>query len=119
MNSGRAANELLALDGQDLDLSRVAPIMDTSISDPQDPYNAFVAGDLDTFFGDIASLHGPKKFQNNPQFMQNLGYSSEISMADLLSTDSGRFMPLSTSNMGTDNTAESPQFPLPNFYDVG
>ncbi|RYO72478.1 hypothetical protein AA0113_g1101 [Alternaria arborescens] len=88
------------------------------IFDPHDPYNALVSGDLGSFLDDFASKHGAKKLQNQPQFMENLGFSSEVSMADLLAADPGRFMP-TASNMGADNSEESPQFPLNTFYDAG
>ncbi|KAI4938177.1 hypothetical protein J4E85_000616 [Alternaria conjuncta] len=88
------------------------------IFDPHDPYNALVSGDLGSFLDDFASKHGAKKLQNQPQFMENLGFSSEVSMADLLAADTGRFMP-TASNLGVDNSEESPQFPLNTFYDAG
>ncbi|KAG9194476.1 hypothetical protein G6011_04511 [Alternaria panax] len=88
------------------------------IFDPHDPYNALVSGDLGSFLDDFASKHGAKKLQNQPQFMENLGFSSEVSMADLLAADPGRFMP-TASNLGADNSEESPQFPLNTFYDAG
>jgi hypothetical protein len=111
---------LQSLDSQPFGIEGTASMLDAASLDPQDPYNAFVSGDLDSFFDDLASLHGANKLQNNPQFMQNLGYSSEISMADLLTTDPGRFMPLPTSsNVGPEHPGESPQFPLNAFYDAG
>jgi hypothetical protein len=88
------------------------------IFDPHDPYNALVSGDLGSFLDDFASKHGAKKLQNQPQFMENLGFSSEVSMADLLAADPGRFMP-TASNLGAENSEESPQFPLNTFYDAG
>lgn len=119
MNYNRHRNQLHSLDAQPYEIGNPAQVPDAAVADPQDPYNAFVSGDLDTFFDGLASLHGPKKFQNNPQFMQNLGYSSDISMADLLTTDPGRFMPLSVSTAGSEHTPASPQFPLQTFYDMG
>lgn len=97
-----------------------ASTLESSALDPQDSYNAFMSGDLESFFDDLASLHGAKKLQNQPQFMQNLGYSSEVSMADLLSTDQGRFVTMPTSsNFDPDNNDQSPHFPLNAFYDAG
>jgi len=55
--------------------------------------------------------------QNQPQFMENLGFSSEVSMADLLAADPGRFLP-TASHFGPDNNEESPQFPLNTFYEA-
>jgi hypothetical protein len=88
------------------------------IFDPHDPYNALVSGDLGSFLDDFASKHGAKKLQNQPQFMENLGFSSEVSMADLLAADPGRFLP-TASNLGPENNEESPQFPLNTFYEAG
>ena len=120
INPGYQRNTLQLLDSQPMDIGSAASMLDPAALDPQDPYNAFVSDDLDSFFDDLASLHGANKLQNNPQFMQNLGYSSEISMADLLSTDPGRFMPLgASSNIGPENAGESPQLPLNAFYDAG
>ncbi|KAI8942409.1 hypothetical protein NX059_000483 [Plenodomus lindquistii] len=94
--------------------------LESSALDPLDSYNAFMAGDLESFFDDLASIHGAKKLQNQPQFMQNLGYSSEVSMADLLATDPGRFMPLPTSStFDHESSDQSPHFPLNTYYDVG
>ena len=89
-----------------------------AIFDFHDPYNALVSGDLGSYLDDFASKHGAKKLQNQPQFMDNLGFSSEVSMADLLAADSSRFMP-TASSLGKDNSEELPQFPLNTFYDAG
>ncbi|KAE8828672.1 hypothetical protein PTNB73_06198 [Pyrenophora teres f. teres] len=86
--------------------------------DPNDPYHTLVSGDLGSFLDDFASEHGAKKLQNQPQFMENLGFSSNVSMADLLAADPSRFMPTS-SQVGMNNSEDSPQFPLNSFYEAG
>lgn len=85
-------------------------VLESSALDPLASYDAFMAGDLESFFDDLASLHGAKKLQNQPQFMQNLGYSSEIRMADLIATDSAAFDP--------GINASSLQFPENIHYDA-
>ncbi|KAF1944399.1 quinic acid utilization activator [Clathrospora elynae] len=87
-------------------------------ADINDPYNAFVSGDQGSSFDEIASRLGVKKSQNQPQFMENLGYSSGLSMADLLAADPGRFMSTSL-QFAPDNSEHSPQFPLNSYYDAG
>lgn len=87
--------------------------------DPLDPYNTFVPGDLESFFDELDSLHGAKKLQNQPQFMQNLGYSSEVSMADLLAADPRQLLPMHASNLGPENNDKSPHFSIDGVYDAG
>ena len=89
-----------------------------SYLDPHDPYQTLISGDLGSFLDDFASEHGAKKLQNQPQFMENLGFSSNVSMADLLAADPSRFMS-TTSQVGVDNSEDSPQFPLNAFYEAG
>lgn len=113
MNVSHAGHSLQPFEPNLFDFGMAGPIFD-----PHDPYNALVSGDLGSFLDDFASKHGAKKLQNQPQFMENLGFSSEVSMADLLAADTGRFMP-TASNLGVDNSEESPQFPLNTFYDAG
>lgn len=113
MNVSHPGHSLQPFEPNLFDFGMTGPIFD-----PHDPYNALVSGDLGSFLDDFATKHGAKKLQNQPQFMENLGFSSEVSMADLLAADTGRFMP-TASNLGTDNNEESPQFPLNTFYDAG
>jgi hypothetical protein len=84
-----------------------------------DAYDPSISGDLESFFDELATLHGAKKLQNQPQFMQNLGFAPEVSMADLLATQSGQYMPLNTSAFGTEHEGELLQFPLSDYYDAG
>jgi hypothetical protein len=92
--------------------------MNVLIPEPYDPYNALISGDLGSFLDDFASEHGAKKLQNQPQFMENLGFSSEFSMADLLATDPAPF--LSTASHSTqDDNQNPPQLPFNAFYENG
>ncbi|KAH7350353.1 quinic acid utilization activator [Pyrenochaeta sp. MPI-SDFR-AT-0127] len=119
MNPNRQEHPLQSLTSHSFGLPANGPAIEAPTFDSHDPYSAFVSGDLESFFDELASLHGAKKLQNQPQFMQNLGFSSEASMADLLAADPGRFMPLPSSNLGQENNGESPHFSLNNFYDTG
>ncbi|KAH8728528.1 hypothetical protein GQ44DRAFT_702429 [Phaeosphaeriaceae sp. PMI808] len=94
--------------------------VDTNFTSPtNDMYDPSVSGELDSFFDELASLHGAKKLQNQSQFMENLGFAPEISMADLLATQSGQYMPLDPTNFGTEIEGEPLQFPLSDYYDAG
>ncbi|RMZ72409.1 quinic acid utilization activator [Pyrenophora seminiperda CCB06] len=86
-----------------------------SFLDPHDPYHTLVSGDLGNFLDDFASEHGAKKLRNQPQFMENLGFSSNVSMADLLAADPSRFMPTASQV----NNEDSPRFPPNAFYEAG
>ncbi|KAF2033002.1 hypothetical protein EK21DRAFT_59571 [Setomelanomma holmii] len=94
--------------------------LDTEFTSPtMDGYDPSISGDLESFFDELASLHGAKKLQNQPQFMQNLGFAPEVSMADLLATQSGQYsMPMNTSTFGTEHEGEPIQFPLSDYYDA-
>jgi hypothetical protein len=84
-----------------------------------DSYDPSVSGDLDSFFDELATLHGAKKLENQPQFMQNLGFAPEISMADLLATESNQYLSMDPSTYGAENEGEPLQFPLSDYYDAG
>lgn len=92
--------------------------VDTDFTSPGfDTYDASISGDLDSFFDELASLHGARKLENQSQFMENLGFAPEISMADLLATQSGQFMPMNP-GFGADHDGGPIQFPLNDYYDV-
>ncbi|KAH3995824.1 hypothetical protein HBI56_104830 [Parastagonospora nodorum] len=95
------------------------PINTDFTSPALDAYDPSISGDLESFFDELASLHGAKKLQNQPQFMQNLGFAPEVSMADLLATQSGQFMPMHSTTFGTEHEGEPLQFPLSEYYDAG
>ncbi|EOA81216.1 uncharacterized protein SETTUDRAFT_158138 [Exserohilum turcica Et28A] len=92
--------------------------MNVLIPEPHDPYNALISGDMGNFLDDFASEHGAKKLQHQPQFMENLGFSAEISMADLLATDRTQFM--STAPHPAQDDDQNPsQLPFTTLYEIG
>jgi len=95
------------------------PISTDFTSPALDANDPSISGDLESFFDELASLHGAKKLQNQPQFMQNLGFAPEVSMADLLATQSGQFMPMHSTTFDTEHEGEPLQFPLSDYYDAG
>ncbi|PVH99101.1 hypothetical protein DM02DRAFT_529709 [Periconia macrospinosa] len=52
-----------------------------------------VPPELENFFDELASLDGTEKIDNQPQFMQNLGFAPDANMADFLATEFGQFIP--------------------------
>ncbi|USP78919.1 hypothetical protein yc1106_06193 [Curvularia clavata] len=92
--------------------------MNVLMPEPHDPYDALISGDLGNFLDDFASEHGAKKLQHHPQFMENLGFSSEVSMADLLATDPTRFVTTDPHPV-QDNSHSSSQLPFNTFYETG
>ncbi len=117
MNHSRQENAMQSLNSPPFNAPNNAATLEASVFDPNDPYNAFISGDLDNFFDEISSLHGAKKLENQSQFMQNLGFSSEASMADLLAADPNRFMPMPPSNVDLESQNEPQNFQLNAFYD--
>lgn len=94
--------------------------IDTDFTSPAlDAYDPSISGDLESFFDELATLHGAKKLQNQPQFMQNLGFAPEVSMADLLATQSGQYMHMDPAAFGTEHEGEPMQFPLSDYYNTG
>ncbi|KAH7088246.1 hypothetical protein FB567DRAFT_334055 [Paraphoma chrysanthemicola] len=62
---------------------------------------AEIPGDLESFFDELASLDTTDNLDNQPQFMQNLGFAPDANMADLFSD----YIPLqSTSFLPQDNS---------------
>ncbi|KAF2499975.1 hypothetical protein BU16DRAFT_453213 [Lophium mytilinum] len=57
-------------------------------------YNPAAAMDLDAFFDELASLDGAENRENQPQFMQNLGFAPDADLTDVLASDYGQFDPL-------------------------
>ncbi|CAO2654559.1 Nn.00g112920.m01.CDS01 [Neocucurbitaria sp. VM-36] len=119
MNSSHQDHTLPTLGSLPFNIASNAPPLEQPSLDVYDPYNAFISGDLDNFFDELASLHGAKKLQNQSQFMENLGFSSEVSMSDLLAADPGRFVPSPSANLGPGDNNESPNFAMDPFYDPG
>jgi hypothetical protein len=95
-------------------------LLETDLMSPAlEAYDASVSGDLDSFFDELATLHGAKRLENQPQFMQNLGFAPEISMADLLATQSGQYLSMDPSTYVAEHEGEPLQFPLSDYYDAG
>ncbi|KAF2712418.1 hypothetical protein K504DRAFT_203953 [Pleomassaria siparia CBS 279.74] len=53
--------------------------------------NSNASRDIENFFDELASLDGAERVENQPQFMENLGYAPDANMADLLSAEFGHF----------------------------
>ncbi|KAH7139101.1 hypothetical protein B0J11DRAFT_422603 [Dendryphion nanum] len=51
--------------------------------------NSTASRDIENFFDELASLDGAERLENQPQFMQNLGFAPDANIADLLSSDFG------------------------------
>lgn len=72
-----------------------------------------IPGDLESFFDDLASLDSTNKLENQPQFMQNLGFAPDANMADLFS----EFIPMQSSAFVGHESADLGQLDHYNFYD--
>ncbi|KAF2633674.1 hypothetical protein BU25DRAFT_381300 [Macroventuria anomochaeta] len=72
-----------------------------------------IPGDLESFFDDLASLDSTKKLENQPQFMQNLGFAPDANMADLFS----EFIPMQSSAFIGQDSADLGHLDHYNFYD--
>lgn len=58
-----------------------------------------IPNDLESFFDELASLDTVNNSDNQPQFMQNLGFAPGANMADLFS----EYIPISTAFMSQEN----------------
>ncbi|KAF2799963.1 hypothetical protein K505DRAFT_293639 [Melanomma pulvis-pyrius CBS 109.77] len=56
--------------------------------------NSTASRDIENFFDELASLDGAERVENQPQFMQNLGFAPDANMADLLSAEYGQLTAL-------------------------
>lgn len=61
---------------------------------PLERFNSAGSVDLDALFDELASLDGADRQDNQPQFMQNLGFAPNIDLNDFLASDYGQFDPL-------------------------
>ncbi|KAL1609988.1 hypothetical protein SLS60_001653 [Paraconiothyrium brasiliense] len=59
--------------------------------------------DLETFFDELASLDGAEMVDNQPQFMQNLGFAPDANMADFLALELGQYIPANSSTFMPQN----------------
>ncbi|KZM22932.1 uncharacterized protein EKO05_0004916 [Ascochyta rabiei] len=79
-----------------------------------DPRYPDIPGDVESFFDDLASLDTTNKLENQPQFMQNLGFAPDASMADLFSD----FIPLQTSTFLGQESANLGHLDHYSFYNA-
>lgn len=70
--------------------------------------------DLESFFDDLASLDSAPRLDNQPQFMQNLGFAPDANMADLFS----EYIPLQSSAFLSRDDAGAAEFDQYQFYDA-
>ncbi|KAF1978595.1 hypothetical protein BU23DRAFT_564171 [Bimuria novae-zelandiae CBS 107.79] len=75
--------------------------------------NSAASRDLETFFDELASLDGAEMVDNQPQFMQNLGFAPDANMADFLASEFGQYIPANSSTFmpqSADPTHLDPAF---------
>lgn len=75
--------------------------------------NSAASRDLETFFDELASLDGAEMVDNQPQFMQNLGFAPDANMADFLALELGQYIPAISSTFlpqSNDSTHLDPVF---------
>jgi hypothetical protein len=94
----------------------MVPSADESNRRPSLPHrNSAASRDLETFFDELASLDGAEMVDNQPQFMQNLGFAPDANMADFLALELGQYIP---TNSGTFLPQSNDQTHLdPVFFD--
>jgi hypothetical protein len=92
--------------------SQHASIPDPSLShiDPRCPEPT---SDLESFFDELASLDSTTRSNTQPQFMQNLGFGPEASMADLFS----EYIPMQSSAFIPRDDSATTNLDQYNFYD--
>lgn len=109
MNSAVSANHQQTLN-QD---SRIPPPVE-GFHDPSMRHrNSVASRDLETFFDELASLDGAEMVDNQPQFMQNLGFAPDANMADFLALGLGQYVPANSSTLlpsNNDSTHLDPVF---------
>jgi len=66
-------------------------------------HSSAVSRDLETFFDELASLDGAEGVNNQPQFMQNLGFAPDANMADFLAAEFGQFTATNSTNFMPQN----------------
>lgn len=93
--------------------STIEPLLIAPSPSQSDTRYTEPANDLESFFDELASLDRATRPDNQPQFMQNLGFGPEASMADLFS----EYIPMQSSFATSDVTPA--QFDQYGFYDGG
>ncbi|KAJ4350163.1 uncharacterized protein N0V89_008784 [Didymosphaeria variabile] len=93
--------------------------MPSAEEDPRRPLlrhrNSAASRDLETFFDELASLDGAEMVDNQPQFMQNLGFAPDANMADFLALELGQYIPANSSTFMPQNN--DPTHLDPAFFD--
>jgi hypothetical protein len=79
-----------------------------------DPRCPEPTSDLESFFDELASLDSATRSDTQPQFMQNLGFGPEASMADLFS----EYIPMQSSTFVTRDDSTPANLDQYNFYDA-
>ncbi|KAJ8114194.1 hypothetical protein OPT61_g3870 [Boeremia exigua] len=93
---------------------QIESFLNASRSAQPDPRYPDIPGDLESFFDDLASLDNTNKLENQPQFMQNLGFAPDANMADLFS----EFIPMQSSTFIGQDSADLGHLDHYNFYDA-
>jgi hypothetical protein len=93
---------------------KIESLIDASRPPQSDPRYPEIPGDLESFFDDLASLDNANKLENQPQFMQNLGFAPDASMADLFS----EFIPMQSSAFIGHDSSDLGHLDHYNFYDA-
>ncbi|CAN9091974.1 unnamed protein product [Alternaria alternata] len=79
-----------------------------------DPRCPEPTSDLESFFDELASLDSATRSDTQPQFMQNLGFGPDASMADLFS----EYIPMQSSSFITRDESAPANLDQYNFYDA-
>jgi hypothetical protein len=93
---------------------QIESLIDATRPSQSDPRYPEIPGDLESFFDDLASLDNANKLENQPQFMQNLGFAPDASMADLFS----EFIPMQSSAFIGHDSSDIGHLDHYNFYDA-
>ena len=80
-----------------------------------DPRYPEISGELESFFDDLASLDNTAVSNSQPQFMQNLGFAPNASMADLFN----EYIPIQSSAFLASDDAGAVAFDQYSFYGAG
>ena len=93
---------------------QIGSLLSLSCPAQPDPRYPDIPGDLESFFDDLASLDNTNKLENQPQFMQNLGFAPDANMADLFS----EFIPMQSSAFIGQNPDDLGHLDHYDFYDA-
>ncbi|KAF1841947.1 uncharacterized protein K460DRAFT_379924 [Cucurbitaria berberidis CBS 394.84] len=85
-----------------------------SLALSSDPRHPGPTGDLESFFDELASLDSAPQLENQPQFMQNLGFAPDANMADLFS----EYIPMQSTAFLSQEETGAPTFDQYNFYNA-